>query len=100
MLTSHLFAAASSTEAASWHYSFLRKETSPQWSGQRNFTHGVRSTRLSLKYGGSSPAAVQNVTLTYFLFTPLVATGGAAPPTKLPLLCLYAAQGSNPSLAD
>ena len=105
MFAPHLFPAVSSvratsrdtsTEAASWHYSFLRKETSPQWSGQRNFTHGVQSTRLSLKHGGSSPAAVQNVTLTYFLFTPLVATGGAAPPTKLPLLCFLHGYGDRP----
>ena len=71
--------------------SFQRHETSPQWSPQRNFTlHGVRKT-LSSKHGGSP--ALHNVTLNYFLFTPLVATGAPlglwldpdAP--RLPLLC-------------
>ena len=105
MLAPHLFAALSSSavgaasrdavEAASWSYSFPSHETSPQWSGQRNFTHGVWGTRLSLKHGGGSPAAVHNVTLTYFLFTPLVATGGAAP-TKLPLLCFLHGYGDRP----
>jgi predicted peptidase len=38
---------------------------------------------------------VHNVTLTYFLFTPLVATGGAAP-TKLPLLCFLHGYGDRP----
>ena len=106
MLAPHLFAVALSSsavgaasrdavEAASWSYSFPSHETSPQWSGQRNFTHGVRGTRLSLKHGGGSPAAVHNVTLTYFLFTPLVATGGAAP-TKLPLLCFLHGYGDRP----
>ena len=111
MLAPNLFAAASSSsavgavasrdavEAASWSHSFPSHETSPQWSGQRNFTHGVRSTRLSLKgikNGTGSPVEVHNVTLAYFLFTPLVATGGAAPPTKLPLLCFLHGYGDRP----
>ena len=111
MLAPNLFAAASSSsavgaaasrdavEAASWSNSFPSHETSPQWSGQRNFTHGVRSTRLSLerlKHGAGSPAELHNVTLAYFLFTPLAATGGAAPPTKLPLLCFLHGYGDRP----
>jgi hypothetical protein len=57
-----------------------KHQTSPQWSSQRNFTHGVA------KHG-----SLLNVTLNYFLFTPLVATGVGPrldPDTpKLPLLC-------------
>ena len=64
MFASHLLAAASSfraasrdtsTEAASWHYSFLRKETSPQWSGQRNFKGflGRRRWEDTLYFGES-----------------------------------------------
>ena len=80
--------------------SFQRHETSPQWSPQRNFTlHGVRKT-LSSKHGGSP--ALHNVTLNYFLFTPLVATGaplgswlGPDAP-RLPLLCFLHGYGDKP----
>ena len=88
--------------------SFQRHETSPQWSPQRNFTlHGVRKSRRDLalsKQHGGSPAkfALHNVTLNYFLFTPLVATGAPlglwldpdAP--RLPLLCFLHGYGDKP----
>ena len=88
--------------------SFQRHETSPQWSPQRNFTlHGVRKSRRDLalsKQHGGSPAkfALHNVTLDYFLFTPLVATGaplgswlGPDAP-RLPLLCFLHGYGDKP----
>ena len=67
---------------------FPQHRTSPQWSLQRNFTHEVWST-LSTKHGGSTVHSVtlRNVTLNYYLFTPLVATGSDPGTPRLPLLC-------------
>ena len=67
---------------------FPQHRSSPQWSPQRNFTHGVRTT-LSTKHGGSTVHSVKlrNVTLNYYLFTPLVATGADPDAPRLPLLC-------------
>ena len=62
---------------------FDRLPKSPQWSPQRNFTHRVRST-LRTKHGD---LPVRDVTLTYYLFTPLVATGADPNTHRLPLLC-------------
>ena len=67
---------------------FSQHSRSPQWSPQRNFTHGVSST-LSTKHSGSTvhSVALRNVTLNYYLFTPLVATGADPNTHRLPLLC-------------
>ena len=62
---------------------FDRLPKSPQWSPQRNFTHRVKST-LRTNHGDST---VRDVTLTYYLFTPLVATGADPNTHRLPLLC-------------
>ena len=59
--------------------------TSPHWSQARRFTRAV----MRSKRGG--PPSLQNVTLKYLLFTPLIATGPdpgtGAPARRLPLLC-------------
>ena len=68
-------------------YHPAKRETSPQWGPQVNFTHGVMTNKH-----GNAPS-LRNVTLTYYLFTPLVVNTALGPPwldpatPRLPLLC-------------
>ena len=79
---------------------FSQHSRSPQWSPQRNFTHGVSST-LSTKHSGSTvhSVALRNVTLNYYLFTPLVATGADPDTPRLPLLSFLHGLSDHPRAA-